>query len=376
MKTISKIIAFCFIVIFAFSGCSAIKHLGGAGAGAESINYALESNGAKVSASNYTSGHEPATAINGITSSEGWNEGEGWECRFTRNRPREGGWSRLDPRTTMGFGSAWLEVNFDGKKLVSKVTIYMLNSSEHPVRYNGVQEAWMQLWMDYGWTNVGEIKNGNIVSKDNLDRKPAGGKIVFKFDPVETDKMRFVVFRSNDFKTVGQGWSDSNNRKSEQSVARVVEIEATGVGTVSSDAVVANQAPEFSLQDMDGEWVRLSNFRGKVVLVTFWASWSPESNRQVRDLSSLHSKYADKGVVFIGISVDEGGAERIRPYVEKNNFRFPIVIAKTSTKIDYGGIGKLPSTFVIDQKGNIYKEYFGYKNRQVLELDIKGLLPR
>lgn len=374
METIPKEVMLCFIAIglIVFSGCAVIQSLGGAGA--ESVNYALASNGATVAASNYTSGHEPSTAINGITSSEGWDDGEGWECSFTRNRPREGGWSRLDPRKTMDFGSAWLEVQFDGTKLLNKVTIHTLDSHQYPAIYHGIQEAWMQLWMEYGWTSVGEIKNGNIVSRDNLSRQPAGGKMVFKFDPVETDKMRFVVFRSNDFKTVGQGWR--NDRKSERSTARVVEIEATGIGSGTSDVVRVNQAPEFSLQNMDGEWVRLSTFRGKVVIVTFWAVWSSGAKRQVRDLSSLHSKFADQDVVIIGISVNEGGAERIRPFVNDNNLTYPILIAKTSTKTDYGGIGKLPTTFVIDQKGNIYKEYFAYQSRQILELDIKSLLPR
>ena len=224
---------------------------------------------------------------------------------------------------------------------------------------------------------MGEIKDSAIASRLSLERRPAGGKMVFKFDHTETEKMRFVVFRSNDAKTIGQGWR--SDRKTENSVARVVEIEATGIGDISGGATGpswAEEAPGFTLQDLNGKWVRLSDFKGKVVIVTFWAAWSPESQRQVRELARLYNQYRSQNLVVVGISVDEGGAERVRPFVEANNLSYTILIADASAKTAYGGIGKLPSSFVIDQEGNIYKEYFGYQGSHIFELDIVELLPR
>jgi peroxiredoxin len=89
----------------------------------------------------------------------------------------------------------------------------------------------------------------------------------------------------------------------------------------------------------------------------------------------LHGQYKDQGVVVMGISVNEGGAERIRPFVGANNLNYPILIADTSVKTAYGGIGKLPSIFIIDQEGNIRKEYFKYQGKHILELDINKLRP-
>jgi peroxiredoxin len=129
------------------------------------------------------------------------------------------------------------------------------------------------------------------------------------------------------------------------------------------------------LQDMNGDWIRLSNFKSKVVLLTFWAAWSSSSKRQVRELVGLQSQYRDRGLVVIGISVNEGGAERIRSFVESSNLNYTILIADTAVKTAYGGIGKLPTNFIIDQEGNIYKEYTEYKGRHILELDIGKLLP-
>ena len=377
MKMSLRIMSFCVIIsLTAFSGCAVVQKLGGLGTVGEPMNYALESNGAVAFASDYTSGHEPLTAINGVTSSEGWDDSEGWECRFDRKRLRREGWSRLDPASVMELGSAWLEVQFDGVKSINRVTVYTLDSEKYPAAQHGIQDAWLQLWKEHGWTTVGEVENGAVISRVNLDRRPAGGKMIFKFDHTETDKIRFVVLRSNDTRTIGQGWRDE--RKSEKSVARVVEIQATGLGNISDRESIhakrVKEAPGFSLQDLNGEWIRLSNFKGKVVILTFWAAWSPESKQQVRDLDGLHDQYKNQNVVVIGISVDEGGAERIKSFVQKSGLEYIILLADTSTKSAYGGIGNLPSTFVIDQQGNIYREYFQHRGKNILELDIRKLL--
>ena len=87
-----KIILLLTINLLILSGCAVMQKLGGSGS---PTDYALGINGATVVASNFTSGHSPFTAINGITSSDGWDDGEGWECRFDRKMPRSGGWSRL-----------------------------------------------------------------------------------------------------------------------------------------------------------------------------------------------------------------------------------------------------------------------------------------
>lgn len=360
---------FIFNLIF-LSGCAVFSKFGG-----EQTNYALAKNGATINASNYTQGKDLYTVINGITSSDNWDSGEGWECKFTRRRLDGGGWSRLDPRTNIEYGSAWLEVQFKGEKMINKITLYPLNSAKYPASRYGIKEAWMQVWKEYGWTNVGEIQGGNVISKNNLDRKSASGKIEFKFDLAKTDKIRLVVFQSNDVEVEGGGWT--TERRNEISVARLIEIEATGVQSVagsSSDQQWVKSAPEIHLQDIKGQWFKLSDHKGKVVIVTFWAAWSPESQQQVRDLNNLYNQYKEQNVIIIGISVDEGGVERIGSFVQSNRLGYTILIADTNVKTAYGGIGNLPSTFVIDKNGNIFKEYPGYRGGHLIDLDVKKLL--
>ncbi len=235
MKNVKIAMIYLFMLIICLivlSGCAIIQKFGGTGSDENLANYALAGNGGTVSASNYTPDHSPLTAINGVTSSDGWDEGEGWECKFERQRPRSGGWSRLDPRTTIDYGSAWLEVQFDGPKLINKVTIYTLDSTKYPAYRYGIDEAWLQLWLEHGWSIVGEVSGSAIVSRNNLDREPiVGGKMAFRFDPVKTEKIRFIVFRSNDAEPLPERWTDE--RKIDRSTARVVEIKATGLEKIS-----------------------------------------------------------------------------------------------------------------------------------------------
>lgn len=342
----------------------------------EPINYALPQYGTTATASATNPGRDISSVINGVKSSDNWDEGEGWEAQFTRRIPDNVGWTRLDPKSNMEYGCAWIEINLKSEKLINRIVVYTLDSSKYPASRYGIKEAWIQVWKDYGWVNVGEIENGYIVSKTDLSRKPAGGVITVKFAPVKTDKIRLVVFRSNDVNMVGEGWS--SDRKSEISTARVIEIEVFGleseVKSPPKEDRWVKEAPGFYLQDVNGQWLKLSDLKGDIIVMTFWATWSSESVSQLMGLRNIDHQYAEQGVTVLGISVDEGGAERIKGFVQSNQLAFPILIADTSVKSAYGGIGKLPSTFIIDRKGNIYKEYFGYRDATLIEVDVKNLL--
>ena len=200
------------------------------------INYALAENGARVVASSATSGHEPETAINGITSSDNWAKGEGWEAEFEREHLNRG-YIRLEDRVRKEeHGGAWLEVHFPEPKQINKVIVHTLSPSS---KY-GIHEAGLQAYLDHGWMTLGLIKNGQVEYPTKSVRYSAGNPIEFRFSPTTTDKVRFVVYRSNDRKVVGKEsvFSDRGGGNvygglgvavvREKSIARVVEIEITG----------------------------------------------------------------------------------------------------------------------------------------------------
>jgi len=121
------------------------------------------------------------------------------------------------------------------------------------------------------------------------------------------------------------------------------------------------QAPDFDLLDLDGNHVRLSDYRGKVVVLDFWATWCPPCRRALPHLQQLSDQYADQGIVVIGISVDQGGAKVVKPFVARNGYTFKIVMADDKVHRDFGGVSSIPTTFFITPEGRIAGSFVGYR---------------
>jgi peroxiredoxin len=139
-------------------------------------------------------------------------------------------------------------------------------------------------------------------------------------------------------------------------------------------AADSNLAPDFTLPNLDGRPVRLSEFRGKVVLLDFWATWCGPCRLEVPHFKELTAKYGEQGFVVLGVALDETGAEVVRPFVQQNEIGYPIVIGDQYTAGRYGGVGALPTTFLLDRSGRVAKKYVGYRDLEVFEEDIRPLL--
>jgi len=133
-------------------------------------------------------------------------------------------------------------------------------------------------------------------------------------------------------------------------------------------------APDFDLPDVNGKRVKLSNFKGKVIILDFWATWCPPCRAEIPGFIELYKKYKDKGVEIIGISLDEGGVKDVLPFMKEFGINYTILIGNYKVTQDYGGIRGIPTTFVIDKKGNIRAKYVGYRPKEVFERDIIMLL--
>jgi len=133
-------------------------------------------------------------------------------------------------------------------------------------------------------------------------------------------------------------------------------------------------APDFELLDVNGKKVRLSDFKGKVIILNFWATWCPPCRAEIPGFIELYKKYKDKGVEIIGISLDEGGVRDVFPFMKEFGINYQVLIGNYKVTQDYGGIRGIPTTFVIDKKGNIRAKYVGYRPKEGFERDIIMLL--
>ena len=149
---------------------------------------------------------------------------------------------------------------------------------------------------------------------------------------------------------------------------------APGVQTVANKSSATKAAPEWQLKDLEGKAVKLSDFKGKVVILNFWATWCPPCRREIPSFVSLQKQYGDKGLVIIGVLLDEKGPGVVKPFVAKMGINYPIVMGDPKTAADYGGIAVVPTTFVIDRNGKIAAEHQGDAERATFESEIKPLL--
>ncbi len=134
--------------------------------------------------------------------------------------------------------------------------------------------------------------------------------------------------------------------------------------------------PSFSLESaVDGKSIKSSEFEGKVLLITFFATWCPPCRQEVPTLLKLQDKYKNDFSV-LGISVDSGGARVVRAMIDQMHITYPVVMADRNVTKSFGGITGVPTSFLVGKDGQLEKRYLGYIPHKLLEQDISALLRR
>jgi cytochrome c biogenesis protein CcmG/thiol:disulfide interchange protein DsbE len=148
----------------------------------------------------------------------------------------------------------------------------------------------------------------------------------------------------------------------------------TTTGQSGTPGAIGTSAPPYALADLEGKVVKNTDFLGKVVILDFWATWCPPCKAEIPHLIALQDKYKDQGLQIVGLSVDEGGANDVKPFANENKINYTMLIASSETARAYGGISGIPTTFVLDKRGTIVKKFLGYTDPDVFEAAIQPLL--
>ncbi|MBN1541426.1 TlpA family protein disulfide reductase [candidate division KSB1 bacterium] len=134
------------------------------------------------------------------------------------------------------------------------------------------------------------------------------------------------------------------------------------------------QAYPFALRTLNGQNISLKGYQGKVLILNIWDTWCPPCKAEIPDFIEIYDTYRKKGVEILGVAGGRYGEKAVADFVEEYKINYPVAVGTMELFQGLGGVNAIPTTFVIDQQGNVYKKYVGYRDKSVFLQDIAALI--
>lgn len=157
---------------------------------------------------------------------------------------------------------------------------------------------------------------------------------------------------------------------------RALGVALAAVAALSLCSCAKKRGPvlDFALKDSTGKTVKLSDYRGKVVLVNFWATWCGPCKIEIPWFVDFQKRFSQSDFEVLGVSMDEDGWDSVRPYMTAHQFNYPVVIGGDTIDRQFGGVDDLPTSFLVDREGAIAKKHVGLISKSSWEDEITTLL--
>jgi thiol-disulfide isomerase/thioredoxin len=138
--------------------------------------------------------------------------------------------------------------------------------------------------------------------------------------------------------------------------------------------MTGSAAPDFALQSLDGKTIHLSDYRGKAVLLNFWATWCGPCKIEMPWFVELQKEYGPAGLQILGVAMDDASPGEIDKFAKDMGVNYPVLIGKDAVGDAYGGVDYLPESFYIDRNGKVLDKVLGLKGRGEIEDAVKKIL--